>query len=226
MPRFTGRFLSIVFIGRQNPQILNHDFLISNEVLPREDDPFKKLFAENSPQPFTEFISTPVLSSIKYGPISITIEESRYQIRDDRFSRPLSSPIVQITKNYFGKLLRHTPLYVGGFNLSGIIEFTDPDDEQNFDRRLGMSREQLCKMADADEIRVSIFFSFCWKNGMIEIRLPKPKELTKPGEFNFNYEFKYQDIDNFLANLEDFEQVYDKFDNLLESLNVEKSYEK
>ncbi|MBI4334639.1 MAG: hypothetical protein HY673_25575 [Chloroflexi bacterium] len=96
MPSFEGRFFSIVLIGRQNPQILTHDFLLKNEVLPKDREPFKGLITEEGSLPFTEFISTPVITSITYGPISITIEENRYQITDNRFEDPPSSPIMSV----------------------------------------------------------------------------------------------------------------------------------
>jgi hypothetical protein len=112
MPSFKGQFFSIVFIGRQNPQILNHDFLFSHGVLPKDKEPFKNLFAKQDSQPFTEFISTPVITSIKYGPISLVVEENRYQIIDNRFEDPPSSPIIQITKKYFEELLRYLPVAI------------------------------------------------------------------------------------------------------------------
>ena len=43
MPLFEGKFFNIVFIGRLNPQILNHDFLLNNRVLPEDKEPFKTL---------------------------------------------------------------------------------------------------------------------------------------------------------------------------------------
>ena len=85
MPSFEGQSLSIVFTGKQNPRILNHDFLLNNGVLPKNKEPFKGLFAKQDSDPFTDFLSTPVLACIRYAPINLLVEENRYQIRDDRF---------------------------------------------------------------------------------------------------------------------------------------------
>ncbi len=223
MSTFTGRFLSIVFLGRQNPQILNHDFLITHGVLPKDKAPFKELFAKKDGQPFTEFISTPVLSSIKYGSISITIEEGRFQIIDNKFENPPASPIIEITKNYFGRLLRYTPLQIGGINLNGIIQFANDEEEQGLATRLGISRESLSKTTGASDLQIGVSFSFAWKAGRIGVRLPQPKEDSKERDLHFNYEFKCEDIDSSLGHLDEIGQVCEKFNNLLNSLNIERA---
>jgi len=221
MATFEGVFSSIVFIGRHNPQILNHDFLVKHNVLPKDQPPFKELFAKEGAQPFSEFISTPVLATIKYGPISIVVEESHFQTVDRRFEDPPSSPIMQIAKRYFGELLRYTPLQLGGINLNGVIRFSDVKDEHAFDERLGVDRAPLSGMVRTTDVRMGLFFSYPWKNGIVEVQLPKPKDRSKLGTINFNYEFKYKDIDGFLANLDDFGKVYATFKSLLKSLGIE-----
>lgn len=220
MATFEGVFSSIVLIGRQNPQILNHDFLVNNNVLPKDQPPFKELFAKDGTQPFSEFISTPVLATIKYGPISIVVEESRFQTMDRRFEDPPSSPIIQITKRYFG-VLRHTPLQLGGINLNGVIRFSDAKDEGAFDERLGFDRAPLSGMVGTTDVRIGLFFSYPWQNGIVEVQLPKPKERSKLGTINFNYEFKFKDIETFLANLDDFGRLYASFKTFLKSLGIE-----
>ena len=220
MPTFEGQFLSIVFTGRHNPQILNHDFLVKNEILPKDEAPFIELFDKQDSNPFTEFISTPVLSSLKYGPISIVIEESRYQIMDGRFNGKPETTIIDISRRYFGKLLRHTPLKLGGFNFNGIIEFADIQDEQPFYDRLGLRSERLAEITGATEMQIGVVLSYSWAGGMIEVALRRDKAYSPKGQLNFNYEFEYKDIDSFLGNLDDFEKVYQKFSKLLQSLGV------
>jgi len=221
MATFEGLFSSIVLIGMQNPQILNHDFLVNHNVLPKDQLPFKELFAKEGSPPFTEFISTPILATIRYGPISITVDESRYQITDRRFEHAPSSQIIHITQKYFGELLRYTPIQLGGVNLNGNLRFADPDDEKAFDEILGFDRARLCQIAGTTDVRTGVFFSYPWNNGIVEAQLPKPKDRSKLGTINFNYEFKYQDIDSFLANLDDFGKVYASFKSFLKSLGVE-----
>ncbi len=219
MPTFKGMFFSIIFTGRQNPQILNHDFLIDNKVLPENEEPFKTLLSGENSKPFTDYISTPIITSLKYGPISIIVEENRFQIMDTRFENPLSSPIINITKKYFGDILRFTPFVLGGFNFNGIIKFDDKE-EETFDKQLGIEREKIIDILGADDIRIGLYLSYSWNKGMVEVNLPKIKDRSKPDVINFNYEFKYQNIDQFLLNLDDLPLVYDKFNNLIDSLNI------
>jgi hypothetical protein len=221
MPSFEGKFFSIVFLGRQNPQILTHDFLVSNRVLPTDREPFSGLLGKRDGSPFTEFISTPVLTTIKYGPISMLVEENRYQIRDDTLQHPPASPIIEITKVYFGKLLRYTPLQIGGMNFNGVIRFGDTRDEQQFDERLGIDRRQISGLTSSEDLRVGMTVSMPWHKGSAEIQLPKPRDRSQPGAINFNYEFQYADIDSFLANLDDAGLVHERFRQILNALGVE-----
>lgn len=124
MPIFDLKLFSIVFIGRQNPQILNHDFLIKNEVLPIKSEPFKSLIKDSSQKkpPFTSYLSTPVVTALDYKWISIIVEENRFQIKDAKFKVPSKSPIITISKEYFGTLLKYTPFQVGGINFGGELK--------------------------------------------------------------------------------------------------------
>ena len=61
MPSFKYKFFNIVVLGRHNPQILTHDFLINNKILPVTQEPFLTLLreAKEKVKPFNQFISTP-----------------------------------------------------------------------------------------------------------------------------------------------------------------------
>jgi hypothetical protein len=220
MPIFEGQFVSIVLIGRQNPQILNHNFLRTYKILPENEEPFKSLFAKKESEQFTEFVSTPVLTAIKYGPIALVVEQNRYQITDSRFDNPSSSPIIKITKNYFGEHLKYTPITLGGINLNGNIKFDDPKDERTLDEKIGITFGTLESITEAADIQIGITFFFPWHKGIIEVRLPRTKDSSQPRKINFNYEFMYQDIDSFLKNLDDIDQVYKKFIDLLQRLEI------
>lgn len=223
MPNFKGQFFSIVLIGRHNPQILNHDFLINNEILPVKDEPFKSILTKEDSKPFTEFISTPVLATIMYGSISIVIEENRYQIKDGNYGDPTSSSIIQITRRYFGEVLKYTPLTLGGINLNGIITFIDEKDEQRFDEKLGINRKHLCAYADTIDVRFGMNFSFPWLEGIVNVQIPKLRELPLSCTINLNYEFKHDNMKSFLVNLDKVEKIHGKFMELLQSLDVEVS---
>jgi len=221
MPRFEGKFLSVVLVGHQNPQILNHDFLVKNNILPVDKDPFKTLIDKDAGRPFDEFVSVPILATIRYGHVSITVQEDRYQILDNRFGSPADSPIFDITRNYFQKHLKYTPFTVGGMNLNGIIYFSDLSDELKFDERLGINRPKFAELLRADGIRTGATVAAAHRNGLIEVQIAKPKDGSPVALFNLNYEFKYEEIGTFMANLDDAEALYHESQRILLALGVE-----
>lgn len=218
MATFEGNFVSIILLGRQNPQILNHDFLVCNGVLPVDEPPFAEL-SKREDRPYDEYVSVPVLATLRYGPISIVVQENRYQIVDNRFEALTTTPIVRITKGYFG-LLRYTPFLTGGINLNAGLSFSGDEDERQFDERLGLVRTKFEALAETKNVRMGAVFTAPWHKGMIEMQFAKPKEREQPGIVNLNYEFAYQDIDQFLGNLDDLDAVYKEFVNTLAKLDV------
>jgi hypothetical protein len=127
---------------------------------------------------------------------------------------------INITKKYFGEFLRYTPLKLGGMNLNGIIQFENIEDEKTFDANLGFTRTTLCKISDASEIRAGVVFNFAWYNGIVEVQILKPKSRQESAKLNFNYEFEFKDIDSFLRNLDDYDKVYARFDDLVDLLSI------
>ena len=188
MPKFETQFFSIVFVGKLNPQILTHDFLINNHVLPEDQEPFKSLLSQNSKSQFSEFISTPVLTTLRYNEISIFIDETRYQIIHRGCIDPTKSSIVSITRTYFGKLLRYTPLQLGGINFNGNIIFESEEAEEKFDHQIGINRGNLIKATGAKKIRMNWGMNYEWEGGIVELQFPKPKDRNLPCSTNFNYE--------------------------------------
>jgi len=223
MPKFEGRFVSIVLLGKHNPQILNHDFLVRNSILPSEDQPFRDFLAKEEGEQFSQFISTPPMTTISYGPVSIVVDEGRYQIADRRFPEPSGTTVVDITKRYFGKCLCYTPFTAGGINFNGRLHFQMSDDEAGFDRRLGLDRERLSELAQTEDVRVGTTISFPCLDGSVEVQVAKPKLRPEPATLNFNYEFGYTgDMDSFLANLDSIAAIYGRLMRLLDDLGVER----
>jgi len=223
MPFYTPNFFSIVFIGRQNPQILNHDFLTNNQVLPIRREPFKSLIKNSSKEkpPFTEYLSTPVVTTLAYKWISIIVEENRFQIKDSNFKIPSKSPVISIIKEYFGKRLRYTPFLLGGINFAGKLNFSDEDDERDFDKRLGIDIKKFETYFKTKRGRYSPKINFFWNKDQIEFRVDKPKEGLMGGDINFNFEFKYENINSFISKLDDTDKVYKRFKEILKNLKVE-----
>ncbi len=224
MPTFIPTFFSIVLVGRQNPQILNHDFLTKNNVLPVDTEPFISLLtnADEEKKPFTAFLSTPVVTTLSYDYISIIVEENRFQIKDDKFRIPSKSPIIFVIKKYFGELLRFTPFQVGGINFSGKLKFQDKKDEAYFDEGLGINTDNFKKLTDIQsDVKYSSRFDFPLGDDKIEIRIDKPKENIPISSINFNREFKYKDIDSFIGSFDKSDESYDFFIKILQKLKVE-----
>lgn len=221
MPTFEGQFVSIVLLGRQNPQILNHDFLVNNRILPEDQEPFSDFLKREPGQQYSQFISLPVLSTIAYGPISITVQENTFQIKDDRFQDPAGSPIISVVRKYFGAHLKYTPFHLGGFNLHGLIRYSDDEDERKLDEHFGVNRTRVKDIAGSDDVHTSLALRSPWHKGTMEVRLTKPAAWDNTAEFNFNYEFAYADIDSFLRNLDDAGMIYRRFMELLRQVGVE-----
>ncbi len=223
MPIFTPKYFSIVFIGRQNPQILNHLFLVQHKILPVRREPFRSLIKNSSKEkpPYTGYLSTPVVTTLTYQWVSLIVEENRFQIKDTNIKIPAKSPIIQITKKYFGELLRYTPFTVGGINFSGTLAFMNGKDERDFDNSLGIDAKRFRSYIDTSAVRYSSKINFLWDGDQIEFRVNKPKEGQKNSNLNFNFEFAYRDIDSFIGKLDETDRVYKKFNRILKQLNVE-----
>lgn len=226
MPVYKHNFFSIVLLGSHNPQILNHDFLINNKILPQEEEPFKTLLdgEKKGKKPFNEFLSTPPVTSIRYKWISIIVDQNRYQIKDDSKKTSYESPIIQITKEYFGKYLKYTPFILGGLNFHGELLFHDGEDQISFDSKMGIDSSRLA-ISHESYPEFDIRIKLPWNDGKIEIRKSKDPIDKLKGAFNFNYEFKYEDIDSFMNKLDDVSVAYKKCADILESLGVEEEYE-
>ncbi len=226
MPIFNPKFFSIVFLGSQNPQILNHDFLIDNQILPIEKEPFKSLMERASKEkpPFTQYLSTPLVASLTYKWISIIVEQNRYQIKDTHFTTPLESPIISIPKEYFGRVLKHTPITLGGINFGGDIIFSDEADEVGFDESLGIDRQKFQSHLGLVKTQYSPKINLVWDDGQedqFELSLKKPKNFSGACAVNFNFEFIYKDMNSFVKKIDEAGKVHERFYTILRKLNVE-----
>ena len=229
MARFKGQYASIVLLGKHNPQILNHDFLVQNRVLPLEAEPFSNLIGAMgralppAELPFTEFISTPVVSSIRYGAIQITVDASRFQIADHGyFKDPKGTTIATIARRYFGDLLKYTPFQFCGINFNGQIEFDSTLDEQGFDNRFGINEEAIQAWAkNCIELRVGVHVAFRRKERSVEIQVHKPKELAGKGILNGNFECQISTTAEMIASVDALDELHAEFLEMLSRLEVE-----
>jgi hypothetical protein len=86
--------------------------------------------------------------------------------------------------------------------LNGAVSFADAADEQHFDERLGLKIAPLQELMGVQDVRAGLAFSFPWKNGMVEVQLPKPKIRDQPAVLGINYEFKHDDLATLLSELD------------------------
>ncbi len=201
MAKATQKLFSIVLVGRHNPQILNHDFLVKYDVLPKSEPFFREL--KEGENAFTEFFSTPPISRIAYGKYSFLVQEDRYQAADATGRDPVKSPIIEITKSYFGKLLKYTPLTLGGINLHCDLSFENGDEEERFLTDLGIDYSRGRKAFQTQQLSPALAATFPFCAGNLSVGIVKPKNPENPIRLNFNYEYKFSsDIDDSLRNLD------------------------
>lgn len=215
------KFFSIILIGRQNPQILNHDFILKNNILPIDKPPFKDIIAKQAEgKSFDDFLSTPVLTKLTYKSITIVVEESRYQITDSSNTLPIDSPIVAFTKNYFS-ILKYTPLVLGGFNFNNLLSFDSKDEKIEFEDKFISDRNGMYKELGINNFEIGLQVSCPFNQNKIELSVSKilGNDLTKM--LNFNYEFRYKDMDSFLGYLDEIPILFEKFKSILSKLKIQ-----
>lgn len=215
------KFFSIILIGRQNPQILNHDFLLKNNIIPFDKSPFKDIGTKQPEEkPFTGFLSTPVLTQLTYKNVNIVIEEGRYQITDNSNIPPTESSIVVFTKNYFS-VLKYTPFVLGGLNFNNLISFGSKDDKINFENKFISDRNGIYKELGISNFEISLQVDCPFNQNKMGISISKiiGNDLAKV--LNFNYEFRYKDIDSFLGSLDEVSILFEKLKSILSKLNIQ-----
>lgn len=201
-------FFSIVLVGRPNPQILNHDFLVRNGILP-DEPPFTQDEQEEE-TPFTKFFSTPPVAQIEYGDYALLVQEDRYQAIDSSGNVPTASPIIDITKRYFGDVLKYTPFARGGLNLNCDLSFEDQEDILMLDEAIGIDRPKASSAFDAENPILSTTANFPFLKGRLSVAISKPKDTEKPVKAHFNYEFDFHvdmSLKSFLASLDSIDRV-------------------
>ncbi len=219
MARYERKFFNIVFLGSLNPAILTHDFLLSNDIIPKDQEPFRSLLQNEPGKQFSQFISTPIMATIKYDKYSILVEEQRYQITDLADNLPYSSPIIPMTKAYFGKVLKYTPLTVGGFNFHGTISFSNEEDERNFDENIGLEASKAAECLSVEKVHMGITIRYPLFDAFSELQVNKPKNDVLTATMNHNFEFK--NMDEFISRLDQVKDVYEQFLGILRKLNLE-----
>ncbi|MGR3309770.1 MAG: hypothetical protein ACUZ77_03255 [Candidatus Brocadiales bacterium] len=221
MARYERKFFNIVFLGSLNPAILTHDFLLSNDIIPKDQEPFKSLLQNEPGKQVSRFISTPVMATIQYDKYSILVEEQRYQITDLANNLPYSSPIIPMTKAYFGKVLKYTPLKAGGFNFHGTISFGNKEEERGFDENIGLKASKAAECLSAENVQMSTIIRYPLFGAVSELQVIKSKGEDLTATMNHNFEFKFTNMDEFINRLDQVKEVYEQFLGILCKLKLE-----
>lgn len=108
---------SIVVAGAQNPNIINHDFLVR-----------QKIIAKEIPEP--QAIILPPYARLAYDDFQITVDQNKFRI-DQKF-RTLSDIFIGKTVKKYYACLQHTPLTAFGFNFTGEILWNNSSEYNEF----------------------------------------------------------------------------------------------
>jgi hypothetical protein len=217
MAEIKKSFASLVAIGRPNPQILNVDFLRGNSILPADQSPFAELFREK--QPFTSFVSTPVMASLTFGHIDFFIDEQRFQIKDARVSEWSETLIFDIAKKYF-RTLPYTPLSTVGINLHTTVAFDSLKENLAFQELFVPTNSKGLSIVSKTRVAADVVLKYPYpKNGgRITLTVTQPVKEREMRAVNLNYEFDFTDWLGFEQELGRVREIGEYADNTLRQL--------
>lgn len=209
-------FLSFIALGSFNPAILTPDFLAEEKIFSFETS--------------AEGRTSPVVSEIKFGDISLLVELERFQVMHQEVDSFEKSPIISIMSNYLN-VLKHTPVFVEGINfnidltdyadstivanifekpINGIINYVDKSDEYFIDINTKVARGKdetqaiNCKFYVDDGVSVSINL----------------RKLDVKMVLNFNYEVQNIESDRNRLNIipDNYQSIYEEFIGFVEKI--------
>lgn len=217
MAEINKNFIGLVALGRLNPQILNVDFLKDNKIVPTDKPPFDKLFQQE--EPFTRFVSTPVLSELLLENIQFIIEGGRFKIRDVDISEWAETKVLDIARKYF-EVLHYTPLTVVGVNLNATITFGTPEESVNFQQLFLSENSKVLEIISKDNVDADLVLRYPYSDdgARITLTLNQDTKATNKRVVNFNYEFDFTDWTNFNSELSKFQQIGEYFNSVLSQL--------
>ena len=196
MAEYKHSFVNVTVLGRMNPQILTHDWLVKNKIITWRDF----VTRDKTKVPFSTYFNTPPMTQLAYGPLIFTIEESKFVLSDSKAGIE-KSKIYRMADKYFD-LLPHTPLTKVGFNVQGILTFKNTKEMKEFDSKYINCGEALKQMAIGKGERIS--FAVSTKEGKAVYRLTCTKHPEEPKAIlGGNCEFDIKDSAGLLEILSD-----------------------
>jgi hypothetical protein len=206
MANLKKNFLSFVALGGQNPQILNLDFLKTNNIIPVNAPPFEELLKQE--KPVKKFVSVPGLANLVLGNIEFVIDQRMFQVRETEISRWVENKIIDITKRYF-QVLPHTPLKLVGVNFNSTIIFETPEEAANCQKLCLPDGSQFPRIISRDNIIASSVLRYPYQDdgGRITLIVEQPNKENTERMININYEFDFTNWPNFNKELARFPQI-------------------
>jgi len=217
MANLKKNFLSFVALGGQNPQILNLDFLKTNDIIPVNAPPFEELLKQE--KPLKKFVSFPGLANLVLGNIEFVIDESRFQVRETEISQWAETKLIDIVKKYF-EILPYTPLKVVGINFNSTIVFETPEEANNYQKLCLPEDSPLARIISRDNITASSVLRYpYWDDGgRITLTIEQPNKKNTKRMININYEFDFTNWTNFNRELARFSKITGYVESIIAEL--------
>jgi hypothetical protein len=217
MANLKKNFLSFVALGGQNPQILNLDFLKTNNIIPVNAPPFDKLLKQE--KPLKKFVSVPGIANLVLGNVEFVIDQRMFQIRETELSQWGETKIVDIAKKYF-EVLPHTPLKLVGVNFNSTIIFETPEEAANCQKLCLPDGSQFPRIISRDNIIASSVLRYPYQDGggRIMLTVEQPNKENTERMININYEFDFTNWSNFNGELAQFSEIADYVESVFAEL--------
>ena len=212
--------VNLTVVGSPNPQILTVDFLRDNQIIPENEEPFKQLLSQANP--FTEFISTPLLVKLAFDHIEITADAVRILFVDRKVVDWDSTPIASIGRRYFDAL-RHTPVRLAGFNLTAVLTTDDATALQALQELCLPKNSRILEIIGQDTVSADAVLRYPYSADGERITLSIRQTAKNKDAFNINlnHEVDFTDWQAFGLYLERLGEVGQYFDSILDKISGE-----
>ncbi len=211
MSVYTQTKINVVVIGNMNPQILNHNWLLKEKIIPP-----KLLASGQDVVPFSNYVSTPPFTTITYGKLSFNVDINRFTLQGNQ--NDLNTEVFSIAKKYFSKL-SHTPVQKLGFNLYATVKFDSTEEEKGFINKWVSSSDSLKELFNNRNIQLG--FTVISKKGKVRYQLSCIRKSVdrKNILLNCNCEFDVSNTNQLVKYLSEAGQYISQMNKLNRSLS-------
>ena len=215
MAKLVNNYASVVVLGRQNPQILNVDFLKQENIIPTDKPPFVKYM--DPKKPFSGFLSTPPLAQLIFDNITFLVEENRFQIKEESIGKWTDTHVISIAEKYY-ETLQYTPNKVVGVNINSAVIFKSQEEASRFQELFIKNDCFVFQTINEKNMQASSVFRFFSSTLDGRITLAFNQLVGLKRDINFNYEFDYQDLSNFKEELKKYPKIVEYSQEVITNL--------